>query len=361
MASDTTISTTAQAQVLQLDDPKEADAARNRVRSKGRWLLSASPKQAKLPLRNSDGNAEASALLTRPTMRTLASAEVTPAINDITLDDALLPSEDNSKDVYRWAIVYENQRGVTVFSVPYFSSASLLPIDPPPFTLPTTKPMSRTEQPPLTLRTFPLPSGAWKWVSSQWMIDMRSDGTAGYDGYEYNWVFRKHGWSAQGNATAWVRRRRWVRLMMRPGAERRKDDITEEIGLGEEEVDENGDAERELAASCNLTVGAVWKGDVHEDWIRCRTALRKAGTDGRRIELWHSWLGVPVAKSRVKQWTEDNEPMPSEKEAIRTLQETEAEPAADLELVKAVIRANVSHHDSAPRVRNVLTNRITGI
>src|SRR6266511_997646 len=105
--------------------------------------------------------------------------------------------------------------------MPYYSSLSLLPTDPAPYTLPDASNQEPSHQPPVTLTTYPLPDGTWRWVSRSWMIDMRSESTQGqvqHDGFEYNWVFRKHNWKAQVgplNAGGWVRRRRWVRLMVR--------------------------------------------------------------------------------------------------------------------------------------------------
>ena len=109
---------------------------------------------------------------------------------------------------------------MTLFSIPYYSALSLLPTDPSPFTLPNTS-QKRSEQPPITLDAYPLPDGDWRWVSRTWMIDMRNSDSSivQHDGFEYNWVFRQRKWRAQVgflSAGGWVRRRRWVRLMMRP-------------------------------------------------------------------------------------------------------------------------------------------------
>jgi hypothetical protein len=49
------------------------------------------------------------------------------------------------------------------------------------------------------------------------MIDMRDEDVQ-YDGFQYNWYFRKGKWRNKAgrlNAGAWVRRRRWIRLMER--------------------------------------------------------------------------------------------------------------------------------------------------
>src|ERR1700722_4665839 len=105
-----------------------------------------------------------------------------------------------------------------LFSTAFYSSSSLLPTDPLPFTFPNSSP-DRAHQPALTLDTYPLPDGNWQWVSNAWMIDMRHEGDVQWDGFEYNWRFRRRGWRAEVGVLGsggFVRRRMWVRLMMKP-------------------------------------------------------------------------------------------------------------------------------------------------
>lgn len=107
----------------------------------------------------------------------------------------------------------------TIFSAPNYSAMSLLPMDPLPFTIPSGATSPRKGQPTVSLSSYPLPDGNWRWVSRTWMVDMRGDGQTQYDGFEYNWFFRGKRWRAEVgrlNAGGWVRRRRWVRLMVRP-------------------------------------------------------------------------------------------------------------------------------------------------
>ena len=40
----------------------------------------------------------------------------------------------------------------------------------------------------------------------------------------------------------------------------------------------------------------VWRGDAG-DWQRCHLALRRLGRDGRKLELWARWLGVPAGST----------------------------------------------------------------
>ena len=116
----------------------------------------------------------------------------------------------------------------SLFSTPKYSSQSLLPKDPPPFSVvsparslvdgrPVDK-LRKSDQPNVSLSDFPLPDGNWRWASKDWMIDMRNDSLQ-YDGFEYNWYFQTKRWRPRAgrlNYGGWVRRRRWIRLMERP-------------------------------------------------------------------------------------------------------------------------------------------------
>ncbi|KAG9128325.1 hypothetical protein FRC07_000833 [Ceratobasidium sp. 392] len=215
--------------------------------------------------------------------------------------------DDESRDVYEWAILYENQRGITIFSIPYYSKLSLLPSDPPPFTIPN-KPSGRSKgktrqretlRAPAALADYQLPDPNWRWISKFWMVDMRGDGEVQQDGYEYNWCFRTKGWRASigsFNAGGWVRRRRWVRLMMRPANVNSLPalPISENTSIAPSSsaahdpslptpVDEADDNEEKDTQ--------IWRGDA-DDWTRVRNALRDFRSDGRRLEAWERWLGL---------------------------------------------------------------------
>ncbi|KAI0348060.1 hypothetical protein BDW22DRAFT_1404101 [Trametopsis cervina] len=272
------------------------------------------------------------------------------AVSDIPfvrLDSGLLYSatleDEFEKDVYRWAVLYENQRGVMFFSTPYYSRLSLLPIDPPAFTVPSTDKQTRRHHPSVSLASYPLPDGEWRWVSRTWMVDMRDNGQTQHDGFEYNWLFRQKHWQPQVgffSAGGWVRRRRWVRLMMRPARSR----ITSPggtstlaiPGVSEEVLQlQHTEAGATRPPSIMPTLDAeeeqeeeeeeanVWKGDPDHDWDRCHHALMRLDRDGRRLELWQRWLRPPEEGDRTrsrrkatalpqKQWSEDEQPLPSQ-------------------------------------------------
>ncbi|KAJ3734859.1 hypothetical protein DFJ43DRAFT_1061933 [Lentinula guzmanii] len=222
-----------------------------------------------------------------------------------------LADDDLYQDKYEWVVLYENQRGVTLFSIPYYSSNSLLPSDPAPFTMPSSVSLKRAHQPNVSLKEYPLPDGNWCWVSNSWMVDMRSDsGEVQHDGFEYNWMFRKHHWHPRVGALSaggWVRRRRWVRLMMRPGKKRRMviedgDVQTPTITSLSLRSSWNG-WDKRLSASPSLFTNAtdrrdtfylpeVWQGDADEDWLMCREIMKAAASDGAKLELWKRWLGL---------------------------------------------------------------------
>ncbi|EIN13743.1 hypothetical protein PUNSTDRAFT_58480 [Punctularia strigosozonata HHB-11173 SS5] len=241
--------------------------------------------------------------------------------------------EDDDKDVYRWAILYENQRGITIFSIPRYSRLGLLPNDPPAFTVPEAR-GDKDKQPQVSLDNYPLPDGNWRWVSKSWMIDMRGDGEVQYDGFEYNWWFRSHGWRAEVgklSAGGWVRRRRWVRLMVKPAMMHRE---KKERAMSQPEDGVRDTTSISLGGSHPPSVldvlpsemeGEKWKhiwhdADAEGDWRRCHAALRELNNDGRKLEMWKAWLvghgdrppDVALRPVRGKQWTEDDGPMPSE-------------------------------------------------
>ncbi|KAG8219812.1 hypothetical protein J3R82DRAFT_785 [Butyriboletus roseoflavus] len=259
-------------QHMRADDPAAADPARRRLLQKPSVLrfpsLPSRPsKPLSLPLSPTDHPAD-----------------------DILIDDAHLPHSLHDKDVFRWAILYENQRGITLFSTPFYSPLSLLPSDPQPFTLPHTY-NTRAPHSNFSLDNFPLPDGTWRWVSTAWMIDMRTDlGEVQHDGFEYNWHFRDKHWHSQIGtlgAGAWVRRRRWIRLMMRP-ANHTHGHNPPCNGI------------RTTILVCPASNPSLLELDHHEphlwdggeqDWQHVHRLLKQLGRDGRKLELWRVWLG----------------------------------------------------------------------
>lgn len=149
---------------------------------------------------------------------------------------------------------------------------------------------------------------------------MRSDGQVQYDGFEYNWFFRNHKWSA--TSAAWVRRRRWIRLMMRPASPRLPHITNEHItsstspslNIGAQAVrgqspvaSDRGhsrfswrsgiqslppSASSSRSATSSVAPGFVWQGDEGDDWERCRDYLRSLTRDGKKLEAWKLWLGL---------------------------------------------------------------------
>lgn len=256
---------------------------------------------------------------------------------EIELSDTCELDLNTSQDTYKWAVVYENQRGfalapfvsskeyshhlsrsVTLFSTPYYSRLGLLPNDPPPFTVPDAD-ARRDRQPRVSLQHYPLPDGTWRWVSTSWMVDMRSEGEVQYDGFEYNWFFRRHKWRPEPgtlSAGGWVRRRRWIRLMMRPALPT----AVEQSGNGEGQHHHTVSSplarysivpEEDNASELETEKAMVWRGDL-DDWKRCRHLMARLNRDGTKLELWKEWLGVSPRTRHRRVWTDDDYLTPSE-------------------------------------------------
>ena len=277
---------------------------------------------------------------------------------------------------------------ITVFSTPYYSHLSLLPWDPPPFTLPDTESshekfyLTRSHKPTVTLSSYPLPNGDWKWVSKSWMIDMQGDGQVQYDGFEYNWFFRRQKWSA--TSAAWVRRRRWIRLMMRPAKQRIHPGTKVQIlsstspsptigtlaGQSQSPVPSNGGRSRyswrsgrpslppsvssPLSVDSSVAPSFIWQGDGVDDWERCHDYLRSLTRDGRKLEVWKLWLGlggvveskdaretVDGANINKKQWTEDEGFLPSQT-IVKTPKAGDVSAVPPREWIVIAVREHVS-------------------
>lgn len=322
------------------DDPEGADAARQRLIPKKGFARLIS-KSSKLKL------GKKSSVTCGNDLDTHDNFLHVPHGGPISLDCSAMISRDDStdKDKFQWAVLYENQRGITAFSIPYYSCLSLLPTDPAPFTLPDPS-LEPAHHPPVSPNTYPLPDGNWHWVSRAWMIDMRSDtGQVQHDGFEYNWIFRKHNWKSHVgpmNIAGYVRRRRWIRLMVRPATRQpHKGDATpiSSPDSSPASASFNRPYRHSLSSSIPPSVmtgftdlslhssshgyfdpNEVWLGtNTDEDWDRCRRLMKHFNRDGQKLELWRLWLGFhqyndlsEKAKGKRKQWTEDDELMASE-------------------------------------------------
>ncbi|KAF8516146.1 hypothetical protein BU17DRAFT_92978 [Hysterangium stoloniferum] len=293
---------------MQPSEPELADGARKRVqgivkRKASRFsLLSMNCKRSRTDFKEGKD---------KGTARVMPSATENDTLSVEFNDKRNIEESVGQVDLFRWAIVYENQRGYGPV-VPVYLHRSLLPRDPPPFTLPNpgdSTPSSKRPGriPNVTLQTYPLPDPTWRWVSKSWLVDMRGDGDVQHDGFEYNWFFRRRHWRARVgwlSTGGFVRRRRWVRLMMHPSDARLEAEAATESGH-----EDTGDSA--TAASSQFIDVPIWRGNSG-DWERLRWFFKRIGRDGPKIDLWTEWLSDLIGKRAIaqsprKQWTEDDE------------------------------------------------------
>ncbi|KAH8835768.1 hypothetical protein DL96DRAFT_1575539 [Flagelloscypha sp. PMI_526] len=304
------------------DEPSAVEAARKRVSKPPKRFSFARHRQTSSPATPLTVDLDA-----LPSIRIETASIEDKPVDVIDLSDP--PEQAIHTDTYRWAVVFENQRGLVFASVPYFSRLSLLPSDPLPYTLPNAS-VKRSQQPNFTLNSYPLPSGQWKWVSKQWMIDMRSEGgLVQHDGFEYNWFFRKHHWRAEVgkmSAGGLVRRRKWIRLMVLP-ASSPLDNIPEPLPSSfppasashkDRRFPETGSSNsRRTSRSGASTLSDVdpeqiWIGhDLPHSWhIYKAYSLQYLKSDGHKLEAWCAWLGLPsgyILRHRPIEWSEDEQ------------------------------------------------------
>ncbi|RXK36900.1 hypothetical protein M231_05802 [Tremella mesenterica] len=232
------------------------------------------------------------------------------------------------KQEYVWDVLFENQRGIYFLGKAYFSSSTLLPIDPSPFTVPShpipsassfsIKPpgsaihdqpkRSRPKDKPITQRsiktlytpeTYQTPSPEWEYLTP-WMINMR----IGTDelGWRYNAWFRQRGWGSHAGAMGWggwVRRREWVRLRcLRPTAdlENPSSDSLSPEGNREEGVSSTRIGKGEETLS-NVLSG---EGEIMEGVLR---SMNRLPLDRLRLAAWEEW--IKGADTREKRRLED--------------------------------------------------------
>lgn len=203
-----------------------------------------------------------------------------------------------------------------IFGKAYFSSMSLLPFDPSPYTLPqrplpaassnflVSHPEGQTQIPSTenksaaprgrnniktayTPDTLQLPTPAWEWLTP-WMINMRT----GTDemGWRYNSVFKRKGWSSKagpGGWGGWVRRREWVRLRcIKPQV--KQDGDGDEDGKDEGAAVKHGRKED----TRRQTLKGIFQ--ENEEGERRLYAIAKQleldTLDREKLETWQKWL-----------------------------------------------------------------------
>jgi hypothetical protein len=208
------------------------------------------------------------------------------------------------------------------------------------------------------------------------MIDMRSDmGEVQHDGFEYNWTFRNGKWRAEVgflSSGGWVRRRRWVRLMMRPARAKQIKSEIDESHLSPQ--DAHAESSRPslintpkrtsiqslpLSTTMSLSeisfdpleldVDNVWRGDsAEQDWARCHAAMKLVSRDGKKLELWKRWLEQHIVKREMdinvkgkQAQPSDNNPMQPSRVSAQNNSNVDNLPLPTIEHITAVLRIHV--------------------
>lgn len=229
-------------------------------------------------------------------------------------------------------VMYENQRGLSIFGKSWYSSNSLLPSDPTPFTLPLTSPdgdfiLARpgaSDSPALagnsepasddgregrdstpqrhksdkrttkrrsiktgySLQTYQTPSPAWAWLTP-WMVNMRHD--TDQQGWRYNLWFHTGSWTPHPgrlNWWGWVRRREWVRLRALLPPE------------PEEDMEETERRQRDEMLGAPDSLDQVL--DSKRPVANMTRYLAAHTLDREKLALWEKWMGESSAEGRHK-------------------------------------------------------------
>jgi hypothetical protein len=150
-----------------------------------------------------------------------------------------------------------------------------------------------------TPETFQPPTPDWEWITP-WMANMR----LGTDeaGWKYNAWFRGRGWRSHAGPAGWwgwVRRREWVRLRRMKQKEEvlQVDEAAKVERLEREDESSEDDSADRLDKALQESEGGEDVGEL------VGAVLRVMGTiplDRRKMEVWQAWLGKVDDKSKVK-------------------------------------------------------------
>lgn len=110
-------------------------------------------------------------------------------------------------------ILYENQRGLFLCGVPFYSSQSLLQFDPGSW-------VNRDFKiSPVNITNAQVPDPSWQWAWKTWYVDMTGD--VDEHGWQYSLYFGSSSWHGTHPwFHSFVRRRRWLRLRVKSPAAR---------------------------------------------------------------------------------------------------------------------------------------------
>lgn len=226
------------------------------------------------------------------------------------LVDALIRAgllEKEIPEAWETDLLWENQRGLWLLGARYGGKA-LFPLDPKPFT------DRNGEDSAYTTSTYPLPTPAWRWHHSSWLVNMAGDVDS--EGWMYSTRFSSKYWRGIPDIRFFVRRRLWIRSRYRAGILAQgipkltdpHAETPEKLGLPIQSHRPSDAAETRARRTTHLNpympfltwyAGAKSRysehkeDNIHENFVRvARVLVRMTHVDRERVGWWEWWLGM---------------------------------------------------------------------
>lgn len=188
--------------------------------------------------------------------------------------------------------VVENQRGWFLFGFPFFSSGTLMPNDPAPYTTPNGKSIGGD------MSVFLLPDRSWDWKWKRWYVDMSGD--VDDQGWTYSIRFGSESWHGSHIwFHSFVRKRSWVRL-------RQKRKINPRAVFSAAVLNDTDSALNSNAITTGSSVREDSSRDATPDSVGdIINALRACRLDRERIRTIVAFLLNPKSVATLLALTED--------------------------------------------------------
>jgi hypothetical protein len=151
--------------------------------------------------------------------RIISESAVAPSLiqNGDQAEGAPEDTNGSTKSAKEMDVLYENQRGLFLFGIPFYSDQSLLQWDDPPWV------NREFKDSPVDVRNAQVPDPSWVWAWRTWYVDMSGD--VDEEGWQYSFSFHtKFDWHGiHPSFHSFVRRRRWIRLRVKVCRAKRPD------------------------------------------------------------------------------------------------------------------------------------------